>query len=117
MLLFQQHHPEIGSPQGDDLASELGAAPDITTFQDLYTPSIKHEAVQQSAENEEGDIDWRTKQILVDGVTVRFTDNMDHLTMTVEGDLDISIVKTIVTELQQKLARVENAECQTKRLG
>ncbi len=114
MLKFYQQFPKMSDDDGDDLASELGGEPNLPAFLSLYVPKVKHEAIQKDPENDD---DWQSARILVNGVVVRFSDDMDRLTITVEGDLEKSIVEEIATELEQKLSLVENAECQVKRIG
>jgi hypothetical protein len=107
-LEFHQQFPGIGGHDEDSLASELGAEPNMAAFQSLYTPSIKHEVVSL---NPESDNAWRSRRILMRGVIVRFTEDMNCLTVTVEGDLDRSTVEAIAMEMQQKLELVEHADC------
>ena len=108
-IQFHRQYPEIGPSGESELAAELGAEPNMAAFESLYTPGIRHEIVQRDPEDEN---DWRSNRIIVDGVTVRFTEDMDHLTVTVEGDLPKSAVQAMAVELQQKLTLIENADCE-----
>jgi hypothetical protein len=96
------------------LAAELGAEPDLETFQSLHSPSIAHRPVAKES-NEDGD--WREKRITVDGVCIRFVDELDSVAVTVEGDLPKTQIDWIAEELSQKLSRVENAPCVVNWIG
>ncbi len=110
-LEFHQQFPGIGGHDEYSLASELGAEPNMAAFQSLYTPSIEHEVVSPNPENNN---DWRSKRIFVRGVMVRFTEDMNLLTATVEGDLDRSTVEALALEMQHKLELIEHADCLLK---
>lgn len=114
MRKFDMDYPHFGFAREDNLAGEIGAEPNMEVFQTLYTPPLDHSPVTPDPEDPE---DWRTKKILVDGVSVRFTDDMDRLTVTIEGDLPTRIVKALAEDLRSKLALVENADCQMKWIG
>ena len=104
-------HPGAGFDREDDLAAEIGVEPNMEVYAALYTPPIPHSPIEQEPENED---DWRTKKMVIEGVRVRFVDDRDHLTVTIEGDLPKAIVDTLAEDLRSKLALVENTDCQIR---
>ena len=45
---------------------------------------------------------------------MHYVDDMDHVTVTIEGNLDRAIVESLAEDLRAKLALVENVECWIK---
>lgn len=107
-------HPEAEFGAPSDLASELGAAPNLEAFKSLYRPSISHELIEGDLENDDA---WRTTQLIVDGVKIRILDDMNSLKVTVEGELPEPTLAVLTDELQHKLALVENAPCTVQRMA
>lgn len=111
MRKFALEYPRANLNREDDLAEEIGGVPNMDAFNRLYNPPVNHSTVERNAD-EEGD--WRTNRILVDDVCVRYTDDTQHLTVTVEGEMPASVIESIACDLQEKLALVENIECRVK---
>ncbi|QDV45288.1 hypothetical protein Enr13x_51640 [Stieleria neptunia] len=111
MRKFSLEHPGAGLDREDDLADEIGAEPNMEAYDALYKPPVPHSPVDQDPENEDG---WRTKKVTIEGVPVRYTDEMEHLTVTIEGDLPKTIVDSLAKDLCSKLALVENTDCRIK---
>ncbi|QEG39332.1 hypothetical protein [Roseimaritima ulvae] len=111
MRKFALDHPGAGFDREDDLADQIGAEPNMEAYDSLCRPPVPHTPIVQSDADEE---DWRTKRIIIEGVPVRYTDDMDHLTVTVEGELPDKIVKAIAEDLRAKLSLVENCDTQIK---
>ena len=111
MRRFALEYPRAGVDREDDLAEQIGGEPNMDAFNALYNPPVIHSTVQRDPE-EEGD--WRAMRILVDDVCVRYTDDMEHLTVTVEGELPASVIESISSDLRNKLELVENIECRVK---
>lgn len=113
-LEFHQQFPELDRDRSADLESELGAPPNVEAYKSLYRPAMRHELIETQ---EEGDGDWQTTHLLIDGVKVRIVDDMDDLKLIVEGKLPDSQIDRLADELRRKLALVENAPCVAKRIG
>jgi len=111
MRKFALDHPGAGFDRENDLADEIGTEPNMDAYESLYRPQVTHTPLDPKDECDE---DWRTKRINVEGVQVRYVDDMDHVTVTVEGNLDRTIVEALAEDLQAKLALVENADCRIK---
>lgn len=118
MLELDLHHPRLNGNRSEQLSTELGIQPNVDAFHRLYRPSIAHEVIanepEDAAEDEE---DWCTTRILIDSVCVRFVHDLDHVTVTVEGDLPSSQCEQVARELQENLSLVENAACTITKLG
>jgi len=111
MRKFALEYPRADLVREDDLAEEIGCVPNMDVFNRLYHPPVDHSTVERNADD---DGDWRTKRILVDGVCVRFADDTQRLTVTVEGEMPASVIESIACDLQEKLGLVENSECRVK---
>lgn len=111
MRRFAIEHPRSGLDREDDLADEIGTEPDMEAYASLYTPTVSHSPIDPDPENDD---DWREKRITIDGVLVRYTDDMDRLTVTVQGDLPKEVIESLAVDLKEKLERIENTECQIK---
>lgn len=104
-------YPRADLDREDDLAEEIGGVPNMDAFNRLYHPPVDHSTVERNADDEG---EWRTKRILVDDVCVRFADDTQHLTVTVEGEMPASVIESTACDLQEKLALFENRECRVK---
>jgi hypothetical protein len=93
-----------------ELTEELGGPPDLEAFARLYSPSVAHEPVPREDEQ------YDTTRIAVDGVVVRYVDTMGALQLTVEGDLPQLTIDALTTELRDRLAALERAPCELRRL-
>ncbi|WAS94572.1 hypothetical protein [Nannocystis punicea] len=101
----------------DQLAEELasldeglGVPPDLDLAEQLFRPSIAHEACPEEEDS------YDTTRILVDGVIVRFVRSSYSLQMTVEGELPEATVDAIAEELRERLSRLEHCDYSMTRL-
>ena len=69
----------------------------------LYRPEVPHEALP------ENDEEHSTYRIRIDGVTVRYVEDMYVIQVTAEGELPGDIVEQLRADLVQKLETVEQA--------
>ncbi len=104
----RQHEPF--EEQMEELEHELGARPDIDVAARLYRPGVAHEQLQE-IENEYGIV-----RIRVADVVVRYVEDIYSVQMTVEGDLSESVIDSLIADLRQKLATLENTPCEAKQL-
>lgn len=111
MKRFSSQMPDADFGDDDDLAEQIGGEPDMEAFNGLYRPPVNHATIEPDPENDD---EWKAKRIQVDDVCVRYTDEMEYLTVTVEGQLPASVIDSIANDLQEKLSRVENTECKLK---
>jgi len=58
----------------------------------------------------------RIARIEVEGVVVRYVDEMDSIRMTAEGELPQKTLDTLARDLVDKLSALENAPCELIRL-
>lgn len=72
---------------------------------------MDHAPVAQDPEKED---DWNAKRVLINDVCVRYVDDMEHLSVTIEGELPPSLVQSLATDIQSKLALMENSSCRIK---
>jgi len=96
--------------QVDQLTAEYGVQPDLALFGTLYQPAIPHERLPDVAD------ELGVRRIIIDGTVVRYVEQPHALQMIVEGDLEMSIVDTLVADLQGKLARIENTAYVVRKL-
>jgi hypothetical protein len=92
------------------LEEELGHPPDLDLFAKLYRPPVKHE-VLPPAEDVYG-----IYRIKVDGVIVRYVEDLSSIQITIEGDLPENTAKALTSDLLEKQSRLENAACELIRL-
>ena len=116
-----------------DLAKELGIVPDMELYAKFYVPSASHRPapVEQQADDldtdDDGDIElplpdrlmsepegdeWRTHSILIDETRIRMREDSYCVMITVEGELPDKLVRSIAQEMCDRLAKLENAECE-----
>ena len=89
----------------EELKSKTGVEPDLTLYKNRYQPSMEYSPVDED-ENE-----WNVIRIEINGVIVRFVEDMQSIVMTVEGALPLESVETVAQEICDKLARLENSAC------
>lgn len=99
----------LGLPSLED---ELGQAPDLDLFANRYRPPIPHEVLPASEEEERPGV----HRIRVDGVVVRYVEDMGTVQVTVEGELPEATLTTLVSDLVEKLSKLENTGCEAIRL-
>ena len=89
---------------------ELGKPLDLELFDRLYKPAVAHEAVANSED------EHNVVRIKVEGVVVRYVEEMGSIQMTVEGDLPQKTSDALTRDLIEKLSKLENAPCELIRL-
>ena len=113
--------PELSKPDGKlaglkpeykipSLEEELGRSPDLELFNRLYKPPV---ALEELAKSED---EYNVRRIKVEGVIVRYVEEMDSIQMTVEGELPQKTLDTLTRDLLDKLSALENAACDLIRL-
>ena len=95
--------------QMDQLSQEFGVSPDLDLAEKLYCPAISHEEISRK------DDEYNIYRIKVDGVVVRFVQEMASIQITIEGDLPQKTIDAITSELLGKLTALENTPCELKR--
>jgi hypothetical protein len=94
----------------EDLTRELGVRPNLDAVAALYRPGIPHQEVKNGKE------EHRTFRIQVDGVVVRYVEDMFSIQMTAEGELAPEAVEALTSDLVEKLTNLENALYEARRL-
>jgi hypothetical protein len=102
-----EHHME-DSFQADMVRLEefLGFRPDVKRVRDLYNFGTEHGGLQQDEE------DYKQFWTYIDGVRVRFTEEMHALQVVIEGSLAPEKVSLIKEQLIKKLSALENSPCE-----
>jgi hypothetical protein len=90
-----------------ELGIELRNVPDFDLAARLYVPDIAHEKLPASSDDDE----YGVARITVEGVVVRYVEDMHYIQMTVEGDLPKQTVHALASDLRDKLAALENTPC------
>ena len=91
-----------------ELKKKLGSFPDLTLLEMLYKPDIATEVVSENI-LEDDEEDFNTHRIRVDGVTVRYVEDMYEILLTVEGDLPQEVIEVLKTDVVDKLAALERS--------
>jgi hypothetical protein len=94
----------------NELTEKLGFEPDLTLLTELYNPPVPHEIVSKN-ENE-----YNVYRIKVDGVIVRYNEDMSFIRITVEGDLPTATTEILVSDLQTKVSVFEKQPYELIRL-
>ncbi len=92
------------------LEQAIGGKPDLELYANRYTPPLPHAKLPDDED------EFRVYRIEVAGVVVRYVEDMDHVQMTVEGDLPDDQVQVLLRDLVDKLSRLENSKCEMKEL-
>lgn len=95
------------------IAQIMREQPPLPKFdlRDLYCPPVQHETIPA------GEDDFGVFRIRVDGVTVRYVEEMYSIRLVCEGELASHLVATLVTDLQKKLSAAELVEYEARRAG
>ena len=96
--------------QRKHLKKEIGFVPDVLLVKELYLPDIEHKIVEQNERNDTYIID-------INGVRVRFNEEMHSISMTIEGDLEDSIVQSLIKSIIGKLKALEGCEYTFEEIG
>lgn len=91
---------------------ELAPAPELLAR--LYRPQMDHEVVQRDEENTD---EYNVHRIVIGGVVVRYVEDSQAVTLTVEGELPPAVLDRLVGDLRDKLNRLENASYLARRRG
>ena len=119
--VWVKQFPELSKPDGGlarlkkefkipSLQEELGRTPDLDLFARLYKPPVTHEELASSED------EHNVHRIKVEGVVVRYVEDMDSIQMTVEGKLPQKTMDALTRDLLDKLSALENAPCELIRL-
>ncbi len=110
---FSRPEAQPGESKGINIPSlqeELGKSPDLDLFARLYKPQVEHEEMAGSDE------EYNVHRIKVNGVIVRYVNDVYSIQVTVEGELPQNILDALVGDLFDKLSALENAPCELIRL-
>jgi hypothetical protein len=91
------------------LEEELGGPLDADAASALYQPPMQHEAMLAAEE-------FSIHRIRINGVVVRFEEDMQDIEVTFEGALPQKVINGVVKDLQAKLTRLEHHPCTAKRV-
>lgn len=96
--------------QMKQLMEELGTRPNLDLAAKLFRPSIPYEDIPKVEE------EYNVFRIKVDGVVVRYVQDMYSVQMTVEGDLPQATVEVLASELVSNISTLESAPIDLKKL-
>jgi hypothetical protein len=119
--LWAKQRPELYGPDGEvakvvkgfnipPLAERLGRDPDLELFLRRYKPQIAHEELTDSP------AEYNVYRIRIEGVMVRYVEEIDYIHLTVEGELPKVTLDALARDLCEKLSALENAPCELTRL-
>jgi hypothetical protein len=93
-----------------EVEQALGKTPDFGVLECLYRPAVPHEPIEDREE------EFRVKRIRIGEVVVRYVEDSWSIQITVEGTLAQEVIDALVEDARGKLALLENAECEARRL-
>lgn len=85
---------------------KLGREPDLDLFGQRYKPPIQHEEVPGSVE------EFKVYRVKIDGVVVRYVEDMDGVQLTVEGQLPRETLDVLTRDLVEKMSALEFCPCE-----
>ncbi|MCC6488710.1 MAG: hypothetical protein IT364_14525 [Candidatus Hydrogenedentes bacterium] len=89
-----------------DFLGEFGRMPALHLVSELHRPALPHEVLPQV----EGE--FRAFRILLDGVVVRYVEDIFSVQVTVEGELPPHTLEALQADLVQKMSMLENTSCE-----
>lgn len=123
--ILEHFPPEVRELMAEAITVDDSIDPKL--LEALYSPPIQHKKVlrEDTFENNDDDsdgdeiendddFDYNTYRIDVNGVMIRFTEEMSEVKMVVEGDLPEELIKQVVEDVCQKLGQIDNAKYQAK---
>ncbi|MGK7873956.1 MAG: hypothetical protein AB4426_11790 [Xenococcaceae cyanobacterium] len=87
------------------LAKELGIEPNIDLINNLYSPEIPHQQIPDK------DDEYGVYRISIDGIIVRYVEELFAVQVTVEGHLPEKLIEIIKSDMLKKISILENTEC------
>lgn len=96
-------------PEARELLREQRSTPDVD-LSDLYQPTVPHEALP-------GDEDeFGVFRIRVQGVTVRYVEELYTVRLVCEGELPSDVTAALVSDLERKLSIAESVAYRARRI-
>ncbi len=103
---LRQFHDKFGIPM---LEEELGGPVDSEAAEELFRPPVEFEPVASPQQ-------FGLHRIRVNGVTVRYEEDVHDIEVTFEGALPQKLINLIIRDLQTKLTRLERSSCRAQRV-
>jgi hypothetical protein len=85
------------------LTIEIGKEPDLDLINVLYSPDVPHSQMPQQ--------EYNVFRISVDGVIVRYVEDLYSVQVTVEGNLPEDVIEKIKSDVLEKFSLLENSTC------
>jgi len=92
------------------LKKKLNFEPDVAILKELYLPDIEHKVLENETHGDE-------RKIEINGVVVRYNEDMHSIIMTVEGNLESDIIENINRQVAQKFSLLEGEKYTIRELG
>jgi hypothetical protein len=99
--------PEAAQVMGELQSKWLRVDPDL--LESLYRPPIAHDVISGDEE------DFKVFRVRIAGIVVRYVEELDNVTMTIEGELPESVVDLLAADLQRKLSEILQAPLECRR--
>jgi hypothetical protein len=103
---LRQVQAKFGIPA---LEEELGGPVDVAAADTLYQPPMDHEPVA-------GSEDFGVHRIRVNGVIIRYEEDLHGIEVTFEGGLPQKVINAVLKDLEAKLTRLERSPCSANRV-
>lgn len=101
LLFDRDYNPDEFEDKFNQLTNKLGIEPNLTTYQQIFIPPIYHHQDQDDK-----------SAIWIDGIKIRYVDNLDDIGVYIEGQLSDDKVQLLADNLCYKLSKLENTPCQ-----
>jgi hypothetical protein len=85
------------------LTIEIGKEPDLDLINALYSPDVPHILIPQQ--------EYNVFRISVNGVIVRYVEDLYSVQVTVEGNLPEDVIEKIKSDVLEKFSLLENSTC------
>lgn len=102
---YLERTDEFFVKQAAKYRESLPHEPDLAAWRARFQPPVAHESIARQPDD-----DWNVDRIVVDGTTVRYTQEMRGFKIAIEGPLAESTIATLVEDLRTKLTLADHTE-------
>lgn len=109
-LFYSERPSDHGREQLTELEQRLGGPPDFALYAARHAPPVGHTRLPEQ------DDELGVTRISVDGVTIRYREEMSSVHVMIEGELPIEVAEAIVEDARRKLEALERQPYVARRL-
>lgn len=104
LIFTKKNMSDMYQSEYESFKQLIGCEPNFEVFKALYCPPLDYTTHDEEQK-------YNTLAIIVDGIKVRYVDNMHELQVYIEGVLPNEKLQILQNDLKQKLSKIENTEC------